>query len=118
MTCRRGSGTGCGFVQDDWQTPCELTEIPIRCEDGQIIPHGDGANEEVSVGSLNPFGAAQVEKHRGRYVVLGQHGQIGEGGQIGFESCELRLIAHSREKFLSDWPDNLGEVRANQAPQF
>jgi len=38
-----------GSVKNDRQTPRELMEIPVRSEDGKVLPHGDGADQEIRV---------------------------------------------------------------------
>jgi hypothetical protein len=48
-------------MQADGQALGKSIEVPVRREDGHVVPYRNGADEEVRVGALNPFGAAQIE---------------------------------------------------------
>ena len=106
------------LVQHDGQELCEVPEIPVRCEDDQIAPDSHGANEEVGVRALDALGPAEVEKIRGRHVILRQKRKIGESREVSFQTRELRPIPHPGENFLPDGADDLGYMGGNEPPQF
>jgi hypothetical protein len=105
-------------VQDDGQTLSEVPEIPVRGKDRQVTPDSDRANEEIDVRALNTFRSAQVEKIRGRYVILGQKRNVGKRRKVAFQPRELRLIPHAGENLLPHRPDDFSNMGGHEAPQF
>jgi len=53
-------------------------EVAISCEDRNVPLCGDGAEQKIRVGALNTAAAANVEKVRSDFVILGAQLQIRE----------------------------------------
>ena len=95
-----------------------MPEIPVGGKDRQVAPDGDRANEEIGVRALNALGSAEVEKIRGRYVILRQQWNVGECRKVCFQPRELRLIPHATENLLPHRPDDFGHMGGHEPPQL
>ncbi len=78
-------------MKNDGQAFCEVPEVRVGREDRQFAPDGDGAEEEVGVRALNALGSAKVEKFRGGYEILRAEMDVGECGEVGFQTREPGL---------------------------
>ncbi len=105
-------------MQDDGQALSEVPEIPVGGKDRQVTPDGDRANEEIGVRALNALGSAQVEKVRGRYVILRQQRNVGERRKVRFQPRELRLIPHARKNLLPHRPDDFSDMSGHEPLQL
>ncbi|MBJ7328094.1 MAG: hypothetical protein JHC52_12205 [Chthoniobacterales bacterium] len=95
-----------------------MLEVPVGGKDCQIASDGDRTNKEVGVRALDALGSAEVEKIRGRHVILRQKQNVGERRKVGFQPRELRPIPHARENLLPQRPDDFGDMGGHEPPQF
>lgn len=105
-------------VQDNGQALRKVLEVPVRGKDRQIASDRDRANKEVGVRALDALEPAEVEKIRGRHVILRQKRKIGESREVSFQTRELRRIPHPGENFLPDGADDLGDMGGHETAQF
>lgn len=122
---RGAAGTGRGrprlcfdLVQDNGQASSEVPEIPVGGKNRQVTPNSDRANKEVGVRTLNALGSAEIEKIRGRYVVLRQKRNVGERRKVSFQPRELRLIPNARKYLLPHRPDDFSDMAGHESPQL
>lgn len=106
------------LVQHNGQALCEMPEVTVRCEDGQIAPNGHRTNEEIRVRALNTLGSARVEKLRGCHIILCQERNVGERGKVGFQMCKLSSIPHTGENLLPDGTNDFGDMDGHEPPQL
>jgi hypothetical protein len=93
-------------------------KIPIRCEDGELLPRRDGAEEKVGVRSLDLLAATEIEEFSRRLVITGGHFQIGKSPQMIAQLPELGLAPDPAEKFLPNRTDHLDSHLLDQLDQF
>jgi hypothetical protein len=105
-------------MQHDWQAPREAGEVAVRGEYRQIVPHGNGTDEEIGAGTLDPFGSTEIVELRRCHVVFGRQRQVHKGGEVRLQTLELCAVPNSGQDLLSNRSDDLDNMDGDQAPQF
>src|SRR5262245_64146731 len=83
---------GTWSVEVDRQELREVLEVGIGREDRTPTPRGDGADEEISVRSLDSLRATSIEVGGGLFVVLRLELDVGKGPQVVAQSLVLSLV--------------------------
>ena len=91
-----------------------MSEVTIGGIDRHFILHGEGAYQEISIGTLNPFGSAEVKKRGCQYMFSSMNTKIGKASQVGFEFFELRVLLNAGKKLLPNGTDHLNAVITDQ----
>lgn len=93
---------------------CEERKIVVRGEDRKLCALGDRADEEVSVGTLDPASPALIEELRGTFEIAARDFEIGEGSQHLAKSPKLRLSTDPGKHFLPHRSDDLSPPFENE----
>ena len=108
--CGCWSGGVSDFVQYDGEALREVSEVAVCGEDCAVVSRANCADENIGVGALNPFCAAEVVELCSRHVIFGGQRNVSKGVEVGFQALKVCRVGNSGQKFLSDGSDDFNNM--------
>jgi hypothetical protein len=96
------------------QVRLKQRKIFIRGEYGNLVARSYGADEKISVWSLNSLSSTEIEEISCWFVIAGCYFKVGESPQVIAQFLKLDLVLDSGEEFLTYRADHLAPHFSDQ----